>query len=505
MRLVTRLVLSHVLLATILTVAIAFTLVSLIRITALVSDIQEQSVGDLEQEERLHRAAWEIEVAARRGIMSCARDRADEPSVAASMRKARSGLVAALEAHAPDASDDVRRGAKAYLAFADRMLAGDACVGLLEASSRSDRLELDEELTNAWIARMNVVRVALDVKEGEARRIGVRAIVGGVLVAALTCISAAVVARRFGRGITLALSDLARHARRVGEGDFSPLPPLDGAPEIRALSLELDRMRSRLAELDQLKQSFVASVSHDLRSPLGRLREALGLLADGTTGPLNERQARVVALARAACEREIRLVSALLDLSRVRAGRPIKREAGVSVDRVIASAIDDVAAEATDAGVRVDVAAADELAPGSLDGPLVERAIVNILSNAISVSPRGGSVRIARRSMEEDPGAPGRWVEIVIADDGPGVSPELRGRIFEPFVSATVGSFGGRGGIGLGLSIAREMIRAHGGQVVLLDEARAGATFAIRLPLDAIPDLATMSPAAGPRPIENRS
>ncbi|MFT3765407.1 MAG: HAMP domain-containing sensor histidine kinase [Minicystis sp.] len=506
MRLVTRLVLSHVLLAAILSVALAFTLVSLVRLTALVGEIQARNVGDLVQEERLHRAAWEIEVAARHGIVACEHDRAAEPGVVTRMRAAHDGLVSALWSHAPDASDSVRRGAQAYLAFADRVLARDTCAALLDAASRSERLELDEDLTNAWIARMHAVRVALEEKDEEAQRIGLRAITAGVLLAALTCISAAVVAGRLGRGISAALSDLARHARRVGEGDFSPLPPLDATPEIRALSLDLDGMRSRLAELDQLKQSFVASVSHDLRSPLGRLREALGLLADGTTGPLNERQARVVALARAACEREIRLVSALLDISRVRAGRPIKREAGVSVDRLIAAAIEDVAAEAADAGVRVEVEAPGEIAPGSLDGPLVERALVNILSNAVSVSSRGASVRITRRSLEDLEGLrSGRWVEILVADDGPGVRPELRGRIFEPFVSATVGSYGGRGGVGLGLSIAREMIRAHGGQVDLLDEPRSGATFAIRLPLDAIPDPGLVPHPGAPAPIESHA
>jgi two-component system sensor histidine kinase GlrK len=498
MRLVTRLILSHVLLATILSVAVAFTLVSLIRITSLVGKIQEQHVGDLSQKEQLHRAAWAIEVAARHGIDACERDRGAEPAVAAKVRAARDGLHAALGSRPPDASDSFYRAAQAYLGFAERALEGETCAWLLHPSSSRERLALDEELTNAWIARMHAVRVALEDKEDEARHIGTRAIATGVLLVALTWVTAAVVARRFGRGITQALSDLAQRARRVGEGDFSPLPPLQGPHEIRDLSLELDRMRSRLAELDHLKQSFVASVSHDLRSPLGRLREALSLLADGTTGPLSDRQARVVALARAACEREIRLVSALLDISRVRAGRPIKREASVSVDRVIAAALDDVAAEAADAGVTIELDAPGEVAPGNLDGPLVERALVNVLSNAISVSPRGSSVRISRHPAGDD--RPGRWVEIRVRDDGPGVPPELRGRIFEPFVSATVGSFGGRGGIGLGLSIAREVIRAHGGQVVLLDEARAGATFAIRLPLDVIPDPGTRAHEDWPSP-----
>jgi len=163
----------------------------------------------------------------------------------------------------------------------------------------------------------------------------------------------------------------------VGQGNFAPLTPVDGPLEVRELASELERTRARLAEIDQLKDAFVASVSHDLRTPLTRLRAALGLMADGTTGPLNEQQRRVIELARSACEREIRLVSALLDMSRVKSGKALRLEAGCLLDDVLLRAMEGMHGEADAAGVQLELEKEGALSPARLDAALIERAVAN--------------------------------------------------------------------------------------------------------------------------------
>src|SRR5690349_20747858 len=106
-------------------------------------------------------------------------------------------------------------------------------------------------------------------------------------------------------------------------------------------------MRADLAELDALKQGFLASVSHEMRTPLGKIREALSLLADGTAGTLADRQRSVVDIARRACETEIRLVTTLLDLSRLRAGTLLRIDPRQRLDDALREAVAAETSEAT--------------------------------------------------------------------------------------------------------------------------------------------------------------
>jgi two-component system, NtrC family, sensor histidine kinase GlrK len=211
-------------------------------------------------------------------------------------------------------------------------------------------------------------------------------------------------------------------------------------------------------------------------------------MADGTTGPLSEQQRRLVEVARNACEREIRLVTALLDMSRVKSGKALRREAGCLLDDVLLRALEDVRGEAEAAGVQLELETQGTLAPASLDAVLIERAVSNLLGNAIRASSRGQRVRLVRTITQEGPPShgttSGSWARVVVRDEGPGVPPSVRERLFEHFFTSPVGGERSPPGIGLGLPLAREMMRAHGGEVALLDEPGPGATFALWVPLE---------------------
>ncbi|KYF60708.1 hypothetical protein BE04_43485 [Sorangium cellulosum] len=256
-------------------------------------------------------------------------------------------------------------------------------------------------------------------------------------------------------------------------------------------------MRRRLAEIETLKQGFLASVSHELRTPLTKIREAISLLEDGVGGgALSERQTRILHIARVACEREIRMVTTLLDLSRLSAGSPIRLQDGSSIDDLIRSAVRDEEAEARERGVSIEVETPGDVPPCSLDVALVERAVANLVRNAASVSKPGQRV-LVRRELAEDTrgGRPGRRVTISVTDQGPGVPGEIRQSLFEEFKTQPVANSPKRVGIGLGLALSRKIARAHGGDLELDDHAAsadagagqdaraAGATFRLWLPL----------------------
>jgi two-component system sensor histidine kinase GlrK len=476
-RLAARLLLSHATLAGALFLALGITVAALVRMTSLVGDIREIELKGVESDQELHRAAWAIEVAARHGASAC--DQGDSSAlVGARLRGAKGSLDTLL---ARSSGGDARRmhtAAHRYAELARRASGPDACEVLRSAAHQRERLLLDEELTEAWIERIVQLNRLIEAKDDEARRIGNDATRAATAVAVLFWAAGLGVTVWMARGVTAPLGRLAGAARRMGEGDFAPIPAERGAAEVVDLARELERMRARLAELEVLKQGFVASVSHELRSPLASLREALGLMADGTAGPMTPQQHRVIGAAQRACERQIRTITALLDLSRLRSGRPVVLQGGCDIDRIVNVALDDEreAAAARDVTCLFEAEGAAPVAV--MDGALTERACANLVRNAVSVTPAGKTVRVRRTTTAVGPsGRAGRWARVEIADEGPGVPEAIQRSLFDAFVAHDVRGPRARGGVGLGLALAREAMRAQGGEVELAQSSERGATF----------------------------
>ena len=481
MRLVSRLILSHVALAGLLVAALVVMLVTLGDIHRQVREVRERDLETIDEEEEVHRAAWAIEVAARHGSDACEHGTTNA-LVRATFLAPRQTLEEKIRTKGPSASRAIRESAQRYLALADDFLGVDTCTRLRAPEPRKERLRLDETMTDAWIARLYELHRALESKEDAIVRSGRRALVLGSILGAVSIAAAWIVATRIARGVTVPLASLATAAHRVGRGDFSPIPDGGGPHEVVELTRDLDRMRNHLAELDALKQQFLASVSHELRTPLGKIREALALLGDGTAGTITERQRAVVAIARRSCETEIRLVSTLLDLSRLRAGKLLHAEENQSVDDAVREAVNSERADATARSVSVELAAEGSVPRATLDGTLLERALANLIRNAISVAPPGSTVDVTRLILDRGPAKQGgKWTCVRVRDHGPGVPAEIRETIFEPFASKEIP---GRGAsVGLGLAFAREVVRAHDGDIILTDPEPGRTTFELWIPL----------------------
>jgi two-component system sensor histidine kinase GlrK len=348
------------------------------------------------------------------------------------------------------------------------------------------RANLDERLTDLWVNRLDELHRAIKEQESDARRIALSALGLGIPLALASFILAMWIARHLARVLEEPLQKLARAAQRVGRGDFdTPAEVTQGPPEILALARDLDKMRLELQQLEALKQGFLASVSHELRTPLSKIREALSLLGDGTLGALDDKKARVVEIARTACEREIRMVTTLLDLSRLRAGSPVRLKESTSIDGLLFAAIDGERAEAQQRGVQLELVAQGEAGPCRLDAALMERAIANLVRNAVAVSARGQIVTVERTL--ERPADRRAFVRVVVRDQGPGVPAEIRNKLFDAFVTRPVPNSAKSFGSGIGLALAREVARAHGGDLTLLDEASTpGASFELCVPIEGV-------------------
>ncbi|MBZ5708822.1 sensor histidine kinase [Nannocystis pusilla] len=478
-RLLTRLSLSHVLPVLLVTAALAVLLAATVKVTAVLSALNDTELVALRHEGRLHRAMWDIDVALRHAHDACA-EGAEPPGARLRLGPLVEVLRQAVASAPPDAA--MRPMAEDYLALAGDVDASVVCDRLLGREADMRREQLDENLTNLWVTRLHELHDAVTRREEEARQIGTAATWVGLALALVSLLLALLVARQMARSVSLPLVSLVEAARRVGTGDFATPVAVDGPLEVQVLADELERMRQRLAQLDSLKQGFLASVSHELRTPLSKIREALALLSDGVVGPLEARQSRVVEIARVACEREIRMVSTLLDLSRLRSGSPLRPRAGSSIDAIIDGAVADESQEAELRGVEIEVVRRGEAPHLQLDPVLLERAVANLVRNAVSVSQRGQRVLVARTVELAEDGRGEARIVVTIRDEGPGVPAAIREIVFDAFVTHAVPQSGRVLGVGLGLALAREIARAHGGDLTLDDGASAGATFRLWLP-----------------------
>ncbi|HLT36092.1 MAG TPA: HAMP domain-containing sensor histidine kinase [Enhygromyxa sp.] len=485
----------------VITGAVILMLIGMVQVTAVLQTLAEQELEALNEEGYLHRAAWTLDVSMRHGEADC---RTGTPSGPTRSRIADSAARLDLSlTSATDVTPPMRELAAGYLDLATRMQEREGCEGLLDKTLLRRRADLDEQLTNVWVSRLAELHQQVSVKDLRARKLGTRTAIAGIVLAGLSSVLAALLAGRSARILTRALANLTEVTRRVGRGDLStPVSIGDGPSELVDLAEEFARMRLQLQELEALKQGILASISHELRTPLSKIRESLALLHDGVVGDVDPRQRQVVEIARRACESEIRMVTTLLDLTRLRAGSPVRMRNGVNLDGVIENAIDDERGQADERGVRVEFETVGELPTGSLDPVLVERAIANLIRNSIAVSKRGQQVLIRRVVTRERPGwsagsctssGETTWACVTIHDQGPGVPVEIRESLFEAFVTRAVPSSSKGLGFGLGLALAREIARAHGGELELDDDVEIGATFRLWLLLGPRPPTSPVS------------
>jgi signal transduction histidine kinase len=293
------------------------------------------------------------------------------------------------------------------------------------------------------------------------------------------------------RGSLLLLWDMSERAAREQERDRRLEAELASRHAAEHERWELSEQNDELRELDELKTRFLATVSHELRSPLTSIVSYAELIRDENVLPATA--SRFLDIISRNAERITKLVGDLLLLSRIEAGMIPLELAPVSVAEVVAEAVQAAAPGAAQQGV-----ALHGTAPG---GPpvLADRArlvqvIDNLIANAVKFTDEGGQVRVT--AAADGPG----W-RIDVEDCGIGIPPEEIGHLFERFFRASNATAAGRPGSGLGLSIVKEVAEMHGGRVEVTSALGSGTT--VRLFLPAQEDAGPARKAAGGRPAQD--
>lgn len=246
--------------------------------------------------------------------------------------------------------------------------------------------------------------------------------------------------------------------------------------QVRAARLQ--KVGRELERALEVRRRFLAAVSHDFRTPLNAISGFAQILLHEEIPTTPEKRRRFLGQILEASRRLERMTRDLLDLARMERGAyALREEDGVDLSALARRVLTRLGPTATAAGVVLDGPAASERGPVLRADPgAVERALSNLVDNAVKFSPRGETVRL----MVET--APGRGV-ITVEDRGPGIPPERMAEIWDLFGRGGAGPGGEKQGSGLGLAIARGLIEAHGGALSVDGRPGLGARFALSLPL----------------------
>ncbi|MCH7616933.1 MAG: PAS domain-containing protein [Chloroflexi bacterium] len=250
--------------------------------------------------------------------------------------------------------------------------------------------------------------------------------------------------------------------------------PIAGGGEWTLLVVFHDVTESK--RLDDVRRDFVANVSHELRTPLSAVKSVIETLQGGAVDEPDVAR-DFLARAETEVERLVQLLEELLALSRLESGDLHFTEHPLDMRDVVRSVGQRMAPHAQRAGVDLRVDVDGRVQGVSGDPAALERAIVNLVDNAIKFTPKGGSVDLSSRA---DDGS----VTIVVADTGAGIDPLDLPRVFERFFKADRARQ--RGGTGLGLAIVKHTVEAHGGSIGVESQLGAGSVFRLKLPLVAM-------------------
>lgn len=259
--------------------------------------------------------------------------------------------------------------------------------------------------------------------------------------------------------------------------------------EVEAQRVEMERLYGEIREADGRKDDFLAVLAHELRNPLSTILNAVHILnLRQAERPDDERLTGMI-------ERQVRhlcrLVDDLLDVSRISQGKIQLRTQPAEFNSLVSQAVENLRGSIEHRRQTLLVNLADGPVPIEADPTRIEQVVVNLLNNASKYTDTGGTIVV-------DVDREGEWVTLSVRDNGVGISPEMIARVFEMFSQAESSLDRSQGGLGIGLTLVRNLVQMHGGEVAARSEGLGlGSEFTVRLPI-AAPAGAAPAPEAPP-------
>jgi len=276
------------------------------------------------------------------------------------------------------------------------------------------------------------------------------------------------------------ISKLAEGAQLIGSGKLDTVIDIKRKDELGSLAREFNTMAEKLKELDNLKNDFVNSVSHELRSPLSAIKGYVDFLTQGVAGPVNEKQMEFLNVVKNNTQRLTNFINNVLDVAKIEARKLSLEKRPTKVQKIAADVVTLFKPVAIERKLELRLEA-NENSPQEIncDGEKISQVVTNLISNAMKFTPAGGTITVR---VESDASIGGALVSV--KDTGVGMSPEDCAKLFNKFVqvSSAKKNVSGMKGTGLGLSIAKGIVELHGGKIWVESELNKGTTFYFTLP-----------------------
>jgi signal transduction histidine kinase len=329
--------------------------------------------------------------------------------------------------------------------------------------------------------RIGTARIAYDAEALDARiNQTLRAALERVLwIVLLNLLAGILVATAIARTLTRPIDSLSQGAREIARGNLAVKIPESRKDEIGELAQEFNLMAAKLGELDKMKDRFVETVSHDLRNPLGAISTAAGFLLTNSSMKKEARE-QVVRIILDSANRLANMVNNILDAAKMKEGRLEFQMEKVSPEKIITevASLYEFTARENEKTIRVELP--PELPAVRADDEKIHRVLVNLLSNAMKFTKKGNDIVIGASANGKD-----GMVEFFLSDNGLGISEEDLPKLFQryQYASRIDPLFRKKQGAGLGLSIVKSIVEAHGGRIWVESEQGRGTTFRWTIPM----------------------
>lgn len=278
------------------------------------------------------------------------------------------------------------------------------------------------------------------------------------------------------RSITVPLRRLSRAVTAISQGRYGETVNIATTDEVGALAHSFNAMSVSLAESQRLRRRLLADIAHELRTPLTVIQ---GNLEGMLEGVVSKDDAQLASLHEEAMQLG-RLITELRDLSLAEAGQLKLELAPVDVAGLINRALGVLQPLAEEKSIRFKKVLAEALPLVDADAGRLNQVLYNFLTNALRYAPLNSEVTVSADCLTDEKG---KWLEIAVTDQGPGIAPEKQPYVFEHFYRTDEARDRQSGGSGLGLAIARRLTEGHGGRIGVLSEPGQGSRFWLQLPL----------------------
>jgi two-component system, NtrC family, sensor histidine kinase GlrK len=355
-----------------------------------------------------------------------------------------------------------------------------------ERYSQQEYEQIKEELTEQIIQKLETLiketKAAIDNKIDMSKRIGSQAskviVIITIASVAMGILIAFFIARTINRPIVL----LIKGTKEIAKGKFEKHLTIPSPPEINELTNAFNHMCDRLKELDEMKADLIAHISHEFRTPLAVIREAVSLQLDAISkGPI-EKQRRLLGIIAEECERLITSVNKVLNLSRMDAGMMDYHMEEYSLSQLVEMSVSKIRPIAERKKISLEVNLVDNLPNAAIDTEKIGQVLDNLLDNALKFTSARGKVSIGAVLKDKEPSnhlgnEEKEFIEVFVSDTGCGIPKEHLQDVFEKFKKLH------EKGTGLGLYIARQIVSAHGGHIWVKSEEKIGSTFFFTVPV----------------------